>query len=59
MVPNTLVRFDPKTENFQPWPIPSGGGVVGNMSMTRDGNLTMAESGVNRVGPRDFALDRT
>jgi virginiamycin B lyase len=47
--PNTLVRFDPKTEKFQSWPIPSGGGVVRNMSMTKDGNLAMAESGVNRV----------
>lgn len=47
--PNTLVRFDPKTENFQSWIIPSGGGVVRNMSVTKDGNLAMAESGVNRV----------
>lgn len=47
--PNPLVRFDPKTEKFQSWPIPSGGGVVRNMSVTRDGNLAMAESGVNRV----------
>jgi len=29
--------------------VPSGGGVVRNMSMTKDGNLAMAESGVNRV----------
>jgi virginiamycin B lyase len=47
--PNTLVRFDPKTEKFQSWPIPSGGGVVRNMSKTKDDNLAMAESGVNRV----------
>ena len=47
--PNTLVRFDPKTEKFQSWIIPSGGGVVRNVSATKDGNLTMAESGVNRV----------
>jgi virginiamycin B lyase len=49
VVPNTLVRFDPKTEKFQSWPVPSGGGVIRNMSMTKDGNLAMAESGVNRV----------
>jgi len=49
VVPNSLVRFDPKTEKFQSWPIPSNGGVVRNMSMTKDGNLAMAESGVNRV----------
>jgi virginiamycin B lyase len=48
--PNTLVRFDPKTEKFQSWAIlPSGGGVVRNMSMTKEGNIAMAESGVNRV----------
>lgn len=47
--PNTLVRFDPKTEKFQTWTIPSGGGVVRHMMATRDGNLVMACSGVNRV----------
>jgi virginiamycin B lyase len=47
--PNTLVRFDPKTEKFQSWAIPAGGGVVRNMSVTKDNNLAMAESGVNRV----------
>jgi virginiamycin B lyase len=47
--PNTLVRFDPATERFQTWAIPSGGGVVRNMMVTRDGNIAMAESGVNRI----------
>jgi virginiamycin B lyase len=47
--PNTLVRFDPATGKFQNWSIPSGGGVVRNMMVTRDGNIAMAESGVNRV----------
>jgi virginiamycin B lyase len=47
--PNTLVRFDPKSEKFQTWVIPGGGGVVRNMMPTRDGNLVLAESGVNRV----------
>jgi virginiamycin B lyase len=47
--PNTLVRFDPATEKFQTWVIPSGGGVVRNMMVTLDGNLVMACSGVNRV----------
>ena len=47
--PNTLVRFDPKTETFQTWPIPSGGGVVRNMMPTADGNLVLACSGVNRI----------
>ena len=47
--PNTLVRFDPETAKFQTWAIPSGGGVVRNMMVTRDGNIAMAESGVNRI----------
>ncbi len=47
--PNTLVRFDPGTEKFQTWAIPSGGGVVRNVDVTRDGNLALALSGVNRV----------
>ncbi|HEX3464930.1 MAG TPA: hypothetical protein VHS78_12855 [Candidatus Elarobacter sp.] len=48
--PNTLVRFDPATQKFQTWTIPSGGGVVRNMMPTTDGkNLVLACSGVNRV----------
>jgi virginiamycin B lyase len=47
--PNTIVRFDPKTEKFQSWIIPAGGGVVRNMSVLPNGNIAMAESGVNRV----------
>jgi virginiamycin B lyase len=47
--PNTVVRFDTKTEKFQTWEIPSGGGVVRNMVHTADGNLVLACSGVNRV----------
>jgi virginiamycin B lyase len=47
--PNTLVRFDTESENFQTWVIPSGGGVVRNMMATSSGNLVLACSGVNRV----------
>ena len=47
--PNTLVRFDPVGEKFQTWSIPSGGGVVRNMMTDHDGNIVMAESGVDRV----------
>ena len=32
------------------WVIPSDGGVVRNMMSTRDGNLALACSGVNRIG---------
>jgi len=48
--PNTMVRFDPKTEKFQSWAIPSGGVVIRNVSKTRDGNIAIASSGVNRIG---------
>jgi virginiamycin B lyase len=47
--PNTLVRFDPKSESFRTKPIPSGGGVVRNMVATPDRRLYLACSGVNKV----------
>jgi virginiamycin B lyase len=53
--PNTLVRFDPKTEKFQAWIIPAGGGVVRNMMRTTDGtHLVLAESALNRVALVDI-----
>jgi virginiamycin B lyase len=48
--PNTLVRFDPKTEQFSRATIPSGGGTVRNMAATPDGRIYLACSGVNKVG---------
>jgi virginiamycin B lyase len=48
--PNTLVRFDPKTEKFQTWEMPLGGGIVRHMMKTRDGNIAMALSGVSAIG---------
>lgn len=47
--PNTLVRFDPRTEQFQTWVIPSGGGVVRDIKATPEGNLIFAGSAVNHV----------
>jgi virginiamycin B lyase len=47
--PNVLVRFDIKTEKFQSWIIPGGGGVVRNIKSTGDGKIVMAESGVNKI----------
>ncbi len=47
--PNTLVRFDPKTEKFQTWAIPAGGGVIRNMMHFANGNLAITESGENVV----------
>jgi virginiamycin B lyase len=48
--PNNLVRFDPKTENFQTFEIPGGGGIVRHMVPTPDGQLAMAMSGLSTVG---------
>src|SRR5713226_3921120 len=47
--PNTVVRFDPKTEKFQAWVIPGGGNIVRNTSVTREGNFLLANSLVNEV----------
>jgi len=51
--PNTLVRFDPKSESFSTKAIPSGGGVVRNMVATPDRRLYLACSGVNKVAVVD------
>jgi virginiamycin B lyase len=48
--PNTMVRFDPRTEKFQTFAIPSGGGVLRHFEATRDGNIATANSGVNKIG---------
>jgi len=48
--PNTLIRFDPKTEAMARTTIPSGGGTVRNMAATADGRVYIACSGVNKVG---------
>lgn len=47
--PGTLVRFEPGTERFQTWNIPSGGGAVQSISVTKDGNLALAESDANKI----------
>ena len=48
--PNTIVRFDPKSEKFQAWEIPGGGDIVRNMDVTPDGNPVTANSLANEVG---------
>jgi virginiamycin B lyase len=50
--PDPLVRFDPKTETFQSWAIPSGdvhAGIVRHMRKTKDGNLLIHQSATNRI----------
>lgn len=49
VTPNTVVRFDPKTQEFARAKIPSGGGTVRNMAATTDGRIYLACSGVNKV----------
>lgn len=48
--PNTIVRFDPKTERFASGPVPVGGGVIRNMAAAPDGRVFIACSGANQVG---------
>ena len=47
--PNTMVRFDPQTEKFQTFAIPSGGGVLRHFESTAQGNIVTANSGVNKI----------
>lgn len=48
--PDALVRFDPKTETFQSWAIPSGIGIIRHMNATPDGNIAIHQSSTNTVG---------
>ena len=50
--PDALVRFDPVTETFQSWPVPSGGiyaGMIRHMRPTREGNLLIHQTSTNRI----------
>ncbi|HEY2337263.1 MAG TPA: hypothetical protein VGI18_07875 [Burkholderiales bacterium] len=47
--PNTVVRFDPKTEKFQSWAIPGGGYIVRNTDVTKQGDFVLANSLANTV----------
>lgn len=50
MRPDALVRFDPETQRFQSWAIPSGVGIVRNMWVTGDKKLLIHQSSSNRIG---------
>jgi virginiamycin B lyase len=50
MRPDALVRFDPETETFQSWAIPSGVGIVRHVWVTRDNRLLIHQSSSNRLG---------
>ncbi len=50
--PDALVRFDPETEKFQSWAIPSGdihAGIVRHMNADRNGDLLIHQSATNRI----------
>jgi virginiamycin B lyase len=45
-----MVRFDPRTEKFQTFAIPSSGGVLRHFESTAQGSIVTANSGVNKIG---------
>lgn len=50
--PDPLVRFDPVTESFQSWAIPSGNiyaGIARHIRPTRDGDLLIHQTSTNRI----------
>jgi virginiamycin B lyase len=50
MRPDTLVRFDPETEVFQSWAMPSGVGINRRMWVTEDKDILIHQTSSNRVG---------
>ena len=50
MRPDALVRFDPETESFQSWAVPSGVGIIRHVWVTRDNKLLIHQSSSNRIG---------
>jgi virginiamycin B lyase len=48
--PNTMVRFDTRTEQFQSVIVPSGGIVLRHIMPDANGNIALACSGINKVG---------
>lgn len=50
--PDALVRFDPATETFQSWAVPSGkvhAGIIRHMRADKDGNLLIHQTSSNRI----------
>jgi virginiamycin B lyase len=50
MRPDALVRFDPASERFQSWAIPSGVGIIRHVWVTEDNNLLIHQSSSNKIG---------
>jgi virginiamycin B lyase len=52
MRPDALVRFDPKTERFQSWPVPSGNvyaGIARHIRATKDGKILIEQTATRRI----------
>lgn len=50
--PDALVRFDPESETFQSWAVPSGNvyaGIIRHMRAARNGDLLIHQSSTNRI----------
>lgn len=50
--PDMLVRFEPKKETFQSWPVPSGdvyAGIIRHMRATKDGDILIHQSSTNHI----------
>ncbi|MFK8031625.1 MAG: cytochrome C [Gammaproteobacteria bacterium] len=50
--PDMLVRFDPKDESFQSWPVPSGNvraGIIRHMRATKEGDILIHQSSTNHI----------
>ncbi|WP_199271691.1 cytochrome C [Paraglaciecola sp. L3A3] len=61
MRPDALVRFEPNSETFQSWAIPSGdiyAGIVRHMRATRDDDLLIHQSSTNSIIKVSVAKDR-
>lgn len=50
MRPDALVRFDPASERFQSWAIPTGVGIIRHVWVTEDNNLLIHQSSSNQIG---------
>ena len=44
------MRFDPETETFKSWAIPSGIGIIRHVWVARDKDLLIHQSSSNRIG---------
>lgn len=60
MRPDALVRFDPTTETFQSWPVPSGdfyAGIIRHMRVAKNGDLLIHQSSTNRISRVEISVN--